>query len=93
MIKPHAILTDDGDVVLAPTKGAALAWAKNEYGDETELSFEGWFLDVGYDADNYSNKEEFDAKSGYSSWWERRVGAPKDFRVASGYLPGWLVSC
>jgi hypothetical protein len=90
MIEPQVIQTDDGDVVLAPTKGAAAVWAEREWGD-VELVFESWWLDVGYDADEYSNRKDFLEHSGYSSWWERRSGPPANFLVTPGYMPGWLV--
>ena len=61
--------------VLAPTEQAARAFAEAEGYELRE--FVGWMMKTGWDQDNYESQEQFEAESGFTSWWSgvQNVGA------------------
>lgn len=60
----------DGRWVLADTEDEAREYVRIEWGDEYTLRDDGWFHNVGWDREMYERKRDFEADTGYSSWWE-----------------------
>lgn len=77
---------DEGTVwVLATTEAEALAFARDDRGEEATVEFTGWMRNVGWDRDNYDTKREFHEYTGLTSWWEE-VGGGIDSHVETAKL-------
>lgn len=90
MSRPDFIYSDVEMTVLAPTKGAARALVLDNRGPGYDVEFVGWLADVGWDADEYDSREEFERESGYDGWWSC-VQPPRDLRVTDDCCPGWRI--
>jgi hypothetical protein len=66
---PLYIHGDNGEWVLADTEEQAREWAA-EYEPNYVLTPAGWMQNVGWDRDSYERKRDFEAETGFSSWWE-----------------------
>lgn len=90
---PRWLYSDDGNLLLAATKGVALQVARSEYeplDHVADVEFVGWMVDVGWDRENYERKRDFIEGSGYNGWWEG-CAPPRDRLVTAKCMPGWEV--